>query len=252
MGRFRLGIYNTTDQIQRLQHFNGNDEPEPKPALPLTGLKFSFLNDLGSEQTEAYISFLVKVSGGDFVSFGELTNSTFGDVDLVLTDCLIHPPHVAMSDPYVVDGMKKVNAHGVLCCDLSWLKSTILKGKQEDDFGAFAVPGNTRRAEVKTASRGYVEIGDCVSIGGLGEKVYGRITKLTDDKKCSLRALEWHDQSKCLIDKGDLGMKLDGIALEKMVGEVVLLTSSEFKEVSEGWRLPEDGGGVIYRVKRKN
>lgn len=112
--------------------------------------------------------------------------------------------------------------------------------------------GSSRRAAAASCRKGYVEVGDCVVVGGLGEKVYGRVTKLGVDKKCNIRALEWHDQSKCLIDKGEGGMALDNIALDKIAKDVVLLTSSEFASVREGWKLPEDGGGVIFRVKRKN
>ena len=55
-----------------------------------------------------------------------------------------------------------------------------------------------------------------------------------------------------MIDKGEGGMALDNIAMDKIAKDVVLLTSSEFASVREGWKLPEDGGGVIFRVKRKN
>ena len=133
--KYRLGIYESSEGIDRLQVFDFDDESEEKKAAsPLGGLTITFLYGPGEEQGEGDIAALVKASGGDFVSFRSLDSSKLGEVDVVLTDCLLHPPHVAMADPGVVDGMKKIKAHGTVCCDVSWLKSTILKRKQEEDF----------------------------------------------------------------------------------------------------------------------
>ena len=273
--KYRLSVYNAEDCLSRLQEFgtadDAGDERQGKAMPPLKDTIVSLLVGNGLEEVERNIRATVVAAGGSFVPFDA---KTIDQVDYVLTDSLMHAPHVAMAAPDVCAGMALLKQKGTRCVDLAWLTSTILAGKIGDgDLNRFLMGGDdaVMRVGVRGVDGGFLEVGDYVEVGGGGSEgvcTHGLITKFEavtegEGKKWtfSMRALEWHEPSKSLIDPGQGGLILNRSAVEKVIRSINVMRLSELATVANGWGLDRDGakkdkdGGArrqaVFRIKRK-
>ena len=275
--KYRLSVYSAEDRLSRLQEFGAADDAKDGPqeeraTPPLKGTTVSLLVGNGLEEVERNVRATVVAAGGSFVTFDV---KTIDEVDYVLTDSLMHPPHVAMAAPDVCAGMALLKQKGTLCVDLAWLTSTVLAGKIiDEDLNRFLMgrDNEVMRVGVRGVDGGFLDVGDYVEVGGGGREgvcTHGLVTKfeaVTDGEgkkwTFSMRALEWHEPSKSLIDPGEGGLVLSGCNVEKVKRSINVMRLSELAIVSDGWGLNRDGaekgmegGGrrqAVFRLKRKS